>query len=222
MTACILITSAAIWGGGNLLAYYIQAKSFGPTTALSLSIVAAISAERYFGVLHPLIHRTKIIKVKLSHFLLFIWLSCAIVSVPAYFHEDPFQVSATLSIVFLILITICSYIKIAYTVILSKIRRERLTNDHPNPEGQRSQKARKNRKEIMYFLKELKMAKSSFLIVLCYLLCYTPVLVVFAVLRTKISPLTKFYARSWCLLFVMLNSSLNRPLKCLRHASVKQ
>ena len=78
--------------------YYIQAKSFRPTTALSLSVVAAISAERYFGVVHPLIHRTKITKVRLSQLLLFTWFSCAIVSVPAYFHDNPFQVFATISI----------------------------------------------------------------------------------------------------------------------------
>ena len=79
-----LIHSSACW------VYYIQAKSFRPTTALSLSVVAAISAERYFGVVHPLIHRTKITKVRLSQLLLFIWFSCAIVSMPACFHDKPF------------------------------------------------------------------------------------------------------------------------------------
>ena len=88
-----LLYSSACW------VYYIQAKSFRPTTALSLSVVAAISAERYFGVVHPLIHRTKLTKVRLSQLLLFIWFSCAIVSVPAYFHDNPFQVFATISII---------------------------------------------------------------------------------------------------------------------------
>ena len=123
-----------------------------------------------------------------------------------------FQVFATISIMFLLLITICSYTKIAYTVILSKVRRERLTNDHMNPEGRGSEKVKKNRKDILCFLKELRMAKSSFLIALCYVLCYTPVLVVFAALRTKLSPLRQFYARPWCLQFVMLNSSLNSTI----------
>ena len=195
--------SSACW------VYDIQIKLLRTFTFLSLTVVAAISVERYFGVVHPLIHRTKLTKVKLSQLLLFIWSSCGIVSLPAYFDDNPVPKFAHISIAFLILITVCSYTKIAYVVIRSKIRRERLTENQQNAEGGDNQPMRKTREEILHFLKELKMTKSCFLIVFCYLLCYTPIFFLFAVLRTKLSPFTKFYVRPWCLLFVMLNSTLN-------------
>jgi hypothetical protein len=202
-------------------AYDYRAKSLRPTTLLSFSIVAALSTERYFGVVHPFIHRTRITKVKLSLILLFIWSSCALVSFPAYFQDNPLQSLTPISIVFLFLITICCYMKIAYTVISSELRRQRLIEDHPNPNGRDSETAKKNRMDILHFLKELKMAKSSFAIVLCYFMCYTPSVLVFAVLRKKLSPLTQFYIRPWCLLFVMLNSTLNSIIFFWRSAPLR-
>ena len=187
----------------------VQSKTFRPLTFLSFSIVTAISAERYFGVVHPLVHRTKITKGKLMKLLLLIWASCAVISLPAYFDENPTQIFTAISMAFLLLITLCSYTRIACTVILSKIRRKKLADEQPNAESPDNQTAKINRKEVLHFLKELKMAKSSFLIVLCYFMCYTPVLIVSAALRYKLSPLTMFYAHPWYMLFVMLNSSLN-------------
>jgi hypothetical protein len=210
-----LMQSSACW------AYEVQSKSLRPTTLLSFSIVAAISTERYVGVVHPFIHKTKITKVKLSLILLFVWSCCAIVALPAYFQDNPLQLFVPICIAFLILITIFSYTKIAYTVISSKLRRQRLIEDHPNPNGRDSETAKKNRMEILHFLKELKMAKSSFMIVLCYLVCYTPTLVVLAALRNKLSPLTQFYTRPWCLLFVMLNSTLNSIIFFWRSAPLR-
>ena len=209
-----LMHSSACW------IYEIQSKSVPPATVLSLSIVAAISTERYFGVVHPLIHRTKITKTKLSQLLLLIWASCFIVSLPTYFNKNPFQFFAPISVSFLILITICSYTRIAYTVIRSKTRRGGLTGDQPNADGRVSEMVKKNRKEILHFLKELKMAKSSFLIVLCYLICYTPTLVA-AGLRGKLSPVAKFSLRPWCLLLMMLNSTFNSIIFFWRSAPLR-
>ena len=201
--------------------YHVQSKSLRPTTVLSLSIVAAISVERYFGVVHPLIHRAKITKVKLSLLVLFIWSSCAIVSLPAHFNDNSLKILASISIVCLMLITACCYTKIAHTVIYSKIRRTIPINAHSSTDGQNGAREKKNRKEILHFLIEIKMAKSCFLIVLCYLMCYSPIIVVSAILRNKLSPLTQFYTRTWCLLFIMLNSSLNSIIFFWRNAHLR-
>ena len=208
-----LMHSSACW------IYDTRSISCRPATILSLSVVAAISTERYFGVVHPLLHRTKMTKVKLSLLLLLIWLGCIVLWLPAYLIDNnPSQLFAPISIVFLILITICSYTKIACTVICSKIRRQGLTDDHSD--GDR-ETAKRNRKEILHFLKELKMAKSSFLIVLCYLICYTPTLAVSVALRYRLSLTSVVYVRPWCVLFIMLNSSLNSIIFFWRSALLR-
>ena len=200
--------------------YDVRSKLFRPSSFLSLSIVAAISAERYFGVVHPLIYRTKVSKSNLSKLLLLIWLCCATFSFPAYFNDDPLQVFGV-SVVFLVLVTLCAYTRIAFAVILSKTRQEKLLDENPNSEDSNCQTVKKNRKEILHFLKQLKIAKSCFLIVLCYFLCYVPALVVLAGLRHSLSYTTFFFLHPWCLLSMILNSSLNSIIFFWRSAPLR-
>ena len=66
-----------------------------------------------------------------------------------------------------------------------------------------------NRKEKARFLKELKFAKSCFIIVTCYVLCFTPVAVFLGAMLSKLSHSNYIIAVAWCVNLVMLNSSLN-------------
>ena len=200
-----------------------QAKFFRATSVLSLSVVSAISLERYFGVVYPLIHRTKITKSKLSQLFVIIWMCCGIISLPVYFTENPFNLFATVSCAFLIIITLFSYTRIAYTILLPRMRRVTLavTDGSSNAEDGDSTWT-KNRNKILQCLKELKMAKSCFLIVLCYFLCYAPSLIVLGGLRGKISNITNFYAKPWCLISLMLNSCLNSIIFFWRSAPLRK
>ena len=53
----------------NCLFRYLQSNLFKLSSILSLSLVSAISIERYFGVIHPLIHRTQVTKKNFCFFL---------------------------------------------------------------------------------------------------------------------------------------------------------
>ena len=201
--------------------YDVKSKLFRPTFVLSLSVVASISVERYFGVVHPLIHRTKISKSYLSKLLLFIWSCCGILSFPAYFNNNPLQVFGTISAAFLVTIILSAYTRIAIAIILSKRRQEKLTDEQPNSEDSNDQTVKKTRKEILHFLKQLKIATSCFLIVLCYFLCYVPTLIVLGGLRYILPASTVFFVQLWCVLASMLNSSLNSIIFFWRSAPLR-
>ena len=130
--------------------YDVKSKLFRPTFVLSLSVVASISVERYFGVVHPLIHRSKISKSYHSKHLLFIWLCCGILSFPAYFNNNPLQVFGTISTSFLVTIILSTYTRIAIAIILSTRRQEKLIDEHPNSEDSNNQTVKKTRKEILH------------------------------------------------------------------------
>jgi hypothetical protein len=201
----------------------VQSRLFRITSILSLSVVVAISVERHFGVQYPLIHHSKITKGKLLLLLLSVWSSCAVVSVLGFFLGYSLDFFATISSVFLLLITMYAHTRIALTVIRSKMKREGLVNGYSNPDARRdNETANKNRMEKLRFLKELKMAKSSFFTVFCYLLCYTPAIVVLAGMWGRLSASTYFLATPWCLLFVMLNSIINSVIFFWRSASLRK
>ena len=82
-----------------------------------ITIVSAISTERYFGVVYPLIHHSKITKVKPS-LLLCVWSICAILLLLEFFSVgNPLQLFATISCASPILITVYTHTSIAFTVI---------------------------------------------------------------------------------------------------------
>lgn len=56
--------------------------TFGKMTmllmGLSISTLSTINIERYMGILHPMIHRSKVTRKKLLISVLFIWMLCSI------------------------------------------------------------------------------------------------------------------------------------------------
>ena len=194
---------------------HVMAISFRLTTVLSLSVVSAIGTERYFGVVHPVIHRQKISKGILVRLLVCIWSILGIILLITFFLDNPFQLFATISVPLLVVVTAYTQIRIAYIVIHSKIKRERMM------EGLVHDK--KNRTDKLHFLKQMKKAMSCFILVFCYVLCYIPTNVVSGVLkaRDELSISTYFFAIPFCLLFVMLNSILNSVIFFWRNAPLR-
>ena len=200
----------------------VQSNLFKLSSILSLSLVSAISIERYFGVMHPLIHRTQVTKKKLTLLLVLIWSISVFAFVASIFIDKSLNSIITISCAILILLTVYSYTRIAFAVIHSNLKREALQNANAIQGARDGEDVKQNRKRKMNILRQFKMSKSSFLIALCYLCCYMPTFLVFGVLANTLPASIYFLALPWCLLFVMLNSCLNSIIFFWRNASLRK
>ena len=214
-------TTYELIGIPNCPIKFLESNLFKLSSILSLSLVSAISIERYFGVIHPLIHRTQVTKKKLLLLLVFIWTLSTISFVANVFINKSLNYLITTTIVLLILLTMYAYTRIGFAVIQSKIRRERMLNANVSREETSNKNANEKRNKKVRFLRELKMSKSSFLIALCYLCCYMPTLI-FGTAKANLSTTVVALASPWCLLFVMLNSCLNSVIFFWRNASLRK
>ena len=142
---------------------YLQANLFKLSSILSLSLVSAISIEPYFGVIHPLIHRTQVTKRKLLLLLVFIWSIGTFSFVAAVFINKPLNFIIATTLLLLILLTMYANIRIGFAVIRSKVRRERVLTANINLEETRNKEANKNQKEKMNILRQLKCQNLAFL-----------------------------------------------------------
>ena len=202
---------------------HVQSRSFMFTSVLSQSIVSTISTERYLGVVHPFFHRANITKSKLLKFLLCFWLICAVVLVLDVFVHDALQFFATFSLASLVLNTVYAYTVIAFVAMRSKMRQWKgQIHGNSNREGENNNIQRKDLKAKLYFLKQLKLTKSCFLIALSYLMCYMPTLVLFGAMPKSLSDLIFFFASRWCLLVLMCNSILNSVIFFWRSAALRK
>lgn len=158
----------------------------------------AMTVERYFGVIHPLKHRTMITKRKLVLCFAFGSLSeVTLYMVVVFFHGQFLGTFFTIgAIVFLCVTTF------VYTKIFLAIRK----SNSAWRAGDNATSSRQNMRRVV--LKEIKLVKSCFLAVICFLTC----LVLAGVLqsfRSSVDMRNYLILNIWGAMTAFLNSSLN-------------
>ena len=190
---------------GRLECGIIFAQTFSAMmgTITSLVTVTAINIERYIGVVHPMYHHTQLKKSMLFKFIILFWIFSGIALGLSLIYGYTILVRFT-TIMFsgFMLFTMFAYTRIGIKVISSQRQHQNFSPPSGNDQCLR-------RKEHVNFLKEIKLAKSCFMIVICYVLCITPVTVFLGILRNALSDSNIVIAIAWCVNIALLNSSLN-------------
>ena len=172
-------------------------------TVTSLVVVTAINIERYIGVIHPMCHRSQLKKRTLFKFIMIFWIATGIALALSFIYDYIILVRfTTVMCSVIILFTLFAYTRIGIEVIVSDRKRQNLSPSSGNDQCQR-------RKKHANFLKEIKLAKSCFMIVICYVLCSTPVIVFIGILRDSLPDSYMVIAIAWCVNLLLLSSSLN-------------
>ncbi len=160
---------------------------------LSIWVLTAMTVERCIGVLHPLRHRTLVTKKRI-----FVFVSCgALLTIVliafSFLQRGLFETFYSVYALIFILVTIFVYTKIFLTIRKRQIPGNATGNTETN-------------KDKHSFLKEIKLAKSCFLVVACFFLCFfgAGIINIMSFQRSHYVVL-----RSWATALVTVNSSLN-------------
>ena len=207
--------ASEIRGRPSCLWYYFLGRMILLSTILSTCISSVMCIERYMGVVHPIVHRNKVTKKLLSKCIACISLLCTIMFSVSFYKKLVFLIFSRAVIMVCVLIAACTHIRIVFAIISSRKNGETgpLNNASSNPSQQNVK-----RREI---LKELKLSKACFLVVLCYIVCYIPISFIGGFIV-----LDHYYEhalfRTWAVTFIMLESSLNSVIfvwknRVLRH-----
>ena len=109
--------------------------------------------------------------------------------------------------------TLFVYARIALFVLSSEKNRCTLTSSQQNDSMQcsnaQSQSSCEKRRNKRRFLKELKLTKFCFCIVLCYVVCYIPASVFLGAIPDRLRGYDYILALTWCTTLAMLNSTFN-------------
>ena len=166
---------------------------------LSMTTLSAMNMERYFGVVHPFFHREKVTRKRLlayvilvsSLVVIFFCLSFAFKGILRFFG------------VVVIFLYLPSMLFIYTRIYLASIASSKTVHAEPSQE---------ERKKKRQFLKDIKLAKTCFLIVACSLLSLLPVGI-----KARSTSNAKFsdFGRVmtiWVKTFALLNPSLNSAI----------
>ena len=194
-----------ILGNSNCILYVLNHTLAYLPMGLSLVTLCALSFERYMGILHPLIHRTKVTKKKLS--LVVYCATFVIVFLPpGTFIASPYVFDWT-CISFVLICVI--FITFVYTRIFLTARKNLRPQNKPGDSANRQNSDDLSLKRR--FLKELKLARSCFLVVCTFGLCFLLVILMSSPLAIVLQD-EEYLGRIvwiWTIPAGILNASLN-------------
>ena len=198
------VLASEVAGTANCVVNFIISTVAFMPMGLSLAILCALSFERYMGVLHPVVHRTQITKKRLLRYLCFATLTIFTMMLMSVVYKTLYYVFASVNIcISLMLITFI------YTRIFLTARKRFRSENRPGHDVVQLNSSEKKRKQ--QFMKEFKLAKSCFLLIVTFLLCFMPVFII-SVLSVTIIPemVPRFrLLQSWALTLALFNHSLN-------------
>ena len=132
-----------------------------------------MNIERYMGVVYPLVHRSKLRKRKLLKYVIYVSLFYLITLAISFFYNAVFGISASLIIVTFLSMTVFVYIRIFLAA--SKRKHATISDSDVANDSSRGMSGQKTQRA---FSKQIKVAKSRFLVVVCMFVCYMPLLFV--------------------------------------------
>jgi hypothetical protein len=220
MTLFSVLFAGDIMGSPSCIALYVTRIIGFLLFFYSMTALAVMSFERYMGVLYPFVHRVEVTKGRLlKGFISFCCLQTLSLGAFLWVREPRIAKGVfSANLLFFLAFTTFVYVKIfRYYCIKTK-------RNHPGRENDNV--ARDSAGKRVQFLKELKIAKSCFLVVLSNLVCCLPSIIYFAI----VSASPKFHVitvRKWLYILSMFNSTANSLIffwrnKELRTEGLKQ
>lgn len=200
-------------GRPSCVTAYVLKKSAMLMTFYTLITLSVMNFDRYMGILHPFVHRCVVTNERLLAYVIAV---CTIQTVIYGFsvtHNKTMRPILVTTTTLFISTTVFVYLKI-FLAIRSRnqvgvvLVGKNIESDAIPSRRDVSEKTSENRSGKAEFLKELKTAKSSFLVVMCCLVCYVPATLLFGPLNLMSSFLA-VALKVWFVLLAMLNSTLN-------------
>ena len=196
-------------------------------TGMSVSTLLVLNLERYTAIIHPLWHRKSVTKQRLMFIWAILWVNVVVNTVFLFLNWRLCKIITIITISTLCCTSLFTYI----SIFRAARKRKSLTScnalGHHANFGNFNSEASGN---MASFLRELKMAKTYFIIVLLAFACFLPA-GIFAILestytwsKTEIEPFITAYP--WIITLISMNSTLNCLIffwanKMLRREAVK-
>ena len=170
---------------------------------LSISTLATINIQRYFSIVHPILHRNVVTKRRFVLTNLIIWFIYLLTYLSRILAHNYSWIS-TVVLVFIISSTSFFVYLSIFLVARKKLGKMcQQVNDIYSSDQDQSI-------NLISFLRELKLAKIYILIVLLQLLCYLPysIVLLYRKLESTMNEMT-IGATDWTLVSLYMNSTLN-------------
>jgi hypothetical protein len=182
---------------------------------LSVVTLCVLSFERYMGVVHPFVHRTQVTKKRIVTFEF-----AAGLSMLAYKLGITGRSPGSDPIIYAHLLVLFVFLAFVYTRIFITARNSHSSAHRPRDGAAQPDISAMKRKR--QFLRELKLAKSCFLVVCTFGVCFLPSSTVVSLAENFLDDVAIEMFWSWTMALAVLNSSLNSIIFFWSNATLRK
>ena len=200
-----------ITGNGNCQIFSLMVKGATVLSGMSMAALTTMSFERYLGILHPITHRTKLTKKRLSMFGVLAWCPWIVAFCTSFVNRDFLRVALLASTLFFWVSVVLTYVRIflhgkrSLREFSFRIRAETTVATTLSQNSQL-------KKQQVRVLKDKKLARSCVTIIMCHFMCQIPLFITMGLLLGRVAIDYMIFLRGWTFVFSFLNSSLNSVL----------
>ncbi len=198
MPLLLVYLASGIGGHSNCVLAILAFRSTTIPIGLSTFTVSALTWERYIAILHPYAYKSQVTKKRLMIYVCFgAVVICSLVILSLH-NDNWLLIGATV-----VEIIIFAFIAFAYTRIYLVVKKLARSENRPHDA------AAENVTRMKLFLREIKQAKSCFIVVICFgLLCLVPIAIGFFFFQSFDRYNTPA-VMIWVVTLNLLNSSVN-------------
>ena len=164
----IVVLATELFGSVNCVVSVVAKKIMLLPSSFAVGTLIALTFERYMGLIHPFSYDTKVTREKILTFILLFPISMTI-SCAASLEigsEMYFIVGAAVIIIFIV------FSSVAYTRMFLAVRKLSRVQVMANNIQEENRTETLSKRE--QFLRDVKLMKTCFMVLLCFLLCYLP------------------------------------------------
>ncbi len=195
----LVYLASGIGGNSNCIAATLALKLTALPIGLSAITISALTLEKYIAILHPYSYRTQVTRKRL---LIYVGSGAVVVFssiIISFRHFKWLRIGATVVAVLIFLFIAFAYKRIC-SVVKKLSRSQNCVHDAAEEE---------NLKRMKLFLRQIKQAKSCFIVVICFgFLCFLPAVIAFPLLES-FDKYNRLAISIWFYMLILLNSSVN-------------
>ena len=197
----IVVLATELFGSVNCVVSVIADRIMTLPSSFAISTLIALTFERYMGLIHPLSYQAKVTREDMLTFILLFFISMTISRATSFGIKDLYPNVGVAVIIFFIVFS-----SVAYTRMFLAIRKLSRVQVMPNNMQKENRTEALSKREE--FLRDVKLMKTCFLVLLCFLLCYLPAAVC-VVFKTHFEEYDKRVFRLSAMTMLMMNSTFN-------------
>ena len=197
----IVVLATELFGSVNCVVSVVADQTMGLPSSFAVGTLIALTFERYMGLIHPFSYEAKVTREKMLPFIL-IFVTSMTISCAASFEISGLYFNVGVAvIIFFIVFSSVAYMRMFLAV--RKLSRVQVMSNNIQEENRTETLSKREQ-----FLRDVKLMKTCFMVLQCFLLCYFP-FAVYVLFKAHFDNYDRLVLYSSVTTVMMMNSTFN-------------